>query len=196
MKQILRFQQNYQEHHHCRWFMHSQCTLYNLVLCIGHRYPAYPFSPIHCRNCWYCWILVYLLCNYSRVVLHRRIVRADHIVMRAVRNTFCHAVVFISLITLVHFRQLVHTLPRYILYGIPCTACIIQTHIQTFRQNIPPQGRQPSYCCTRGRRLQYGRTLRRDDRRPYFRLQGSGYFAEHPPTIIRRNATIWALPKK
>lgn len=46
--------------------------------------------------------LVYLLCNYSKgVVLHRRIVRADHIVMRAVRNTFCHAVVFISLITLV-----------------------------------------------------------------------------------------------
>lgn len=42
--------------------------------------------------------LVYLLCNYSKgVVLHRRIVRADHIVMRAVRNTFCHAVVFISL---------------------------------------------------------------------------------------------------
>ena len=40
--------------------------------------------------------LVYLLCNYSKgVVLHRRIVRADHIVMRAVRNTFCHAVVFI-----------------------------------------------------------------------------------------------------
>lgn len=38
--------------------------------------------------------LVYLLCNYSKgVVLHRRIVRADHIVMRAVRNTFCHAVV-------------------------------------------------------------------------------------------------------
>lgn len=37
--------------------------------------------------------LVYLLCNYSKgVVLHRRIVRADHIVMRAVRNTFCHAV--------------------------------------------------------------------------------------------------------
>lgn len=51
--------------------------------------------------------LVYLLCNYSKgVVLHRRIVRADHIVMRAVRNTFCHAVVFISLITLVHFGSL------------------------------------------------------------------------------------------
>ena len=64
--------------------------------------------------------LVYLLCNYSKgVVLHRRIVRADHIVMRAVRNTFCHAVV--------------HTLPRYILYGIPCTAGIIQTYIQAFR---------------------------------------------------------------
>ena len=51
--------------------------------------------------------LVYLLCNYSKgVVLHRRIVRADHIVMRAVRNTFCHAIVFISLITLVHFGSL------------------------------------------------------------------------------------------
>lgn len=51
--------------------------------------------------------LVYLLCNYSKgVVLHRRIVRADHIVMRAVRNTFGHAVVFISLITLVHFGSL------------------------------------------------------------------------------------------
>lgn len=51
--------------------------------------------------------LVYLLCNYSKgVVLHRRIVRADHIVMRAVRNTFCHAVVFINLITLVHFGSL------------------------------------------------------------------------------------------
>lgn len=51
--------------------------------------------------------LVYLLCNYSKgVVLHRRIVRADLIVMRAVRNTFCHAVVFISLITLVHFGSL------------------------------------------------------------------------------------------
>lgn len=51
--------------------------------------------------------LVYLLCNDSKgVVLHRRIVRADHIVMRAVRNTFCHAVVFISLITLVHFGSL------------------------------------------------------------------------------------------
>lgn len=51
--------------------------------------------------------LVYLLCNYSKgVVLHRRIARADHIVMRAVRNTFCHAVVFISLITLVHFGSL------------------------------------------------------------------------------------------
>lgn len=51
--------------------------------------------------------LVYLLCNYSKgVVLHRRIVRADHIVMHAVRNTFCHAVVFISLITLVHFGSL------------------------------------------------------------------------------------------
>ena len=51
--------------------------------------------------------LVYLLCNYSKgVVLHRRIVCADHIVMRAVRNTFCHAVVFISLITLVHFGSL------------------------------------------------------------------------------------------
>ena len=51
--------------------------------------------------------LVYLLCNYSKgVVLHRRIIRADHIVMRAVRNTFCHAVVFISLITLVHFGSL------------------------------------------------------------------------------------------
>lgn len=120
--------------------------------------------------------LVYLLCNYSKgVVLHRRIVRADHIVMRAVRNTFCHAVVFQPY----HagaFRQLVYTLPRYILYGIPCTACIIQTHIQAFRQDIPPQGRQPSYCCTCGRWIQYGRTLRRDDRRPYFRLQGSGLF--------------------
>lgn len=60
--------------------------------------------------------LVYLLCNYSKgVVLHRRIVRADHIVMRAVRNTFCHAVVFISLITLVHFGSLS---TRFSLYSI------------------------------------------------------------------------------
>ena len=104
--------------------------------------------------------LVYLLCNYSKgVVLHRRIVRADHIVMRAVRNTFCHAVVFISLITLVHFGSLSTRFLIIFLYDIPCTACIIQTHIQAFRQDIPPQGRQPTYCRARGRRFQYGRTL-------------------------------------
>lgn len=51
--------------------------------------------------------LVYLLCNYSKgVVLHRRLVRPDHIIMRAVRNTFFHAVVFISLISLADFGNL------------------------------------------------------------------------------------------
>ncbi len=39
--------------------------------------------------------LVYLVCNYSHgVVLHRRIVRADHIVQKAIRNTVLHALVF------------------------------------------------------------------------------------------------------
>lgn len=66
--------------------------------------------------------LVYLLCNYSKgVVLHRRIVRADHIVMRAVRNTFCHAVVFISLITLVHFGSLsTHFLIIFTQHSLHC----------------------------------------------------------------------------
>ena len=51
--------------------------------------------------------LVYLLCNYSKgIVLHRRLVRPDHIIMRAVRNTFFHAVVFISLISLADFGNL------------------------------------------------------------------------------------------
>lgn len=45
--------------------------------------------------------LVYLLCNYSGgVILHKRIVRPEHIVRRALRNTILHALVFISLISL------------------------------------------------------------------------------------------------
>ena len=51
--------------------------------------------------------VVYFLCNYSKgIVLHRRLVRPDHIIMRAVRNTFFHAVVFISLISLADFGNL------------------------------------------------------------------------------------------
>lgn len=45
--------------------------------------------------------LVYLLCNYSNgVVLHKRIVRPERIVHRALRNTTLHAALFISLATL------------------------------------------------------------------------------------------------
>lgn len=51
--------------------------------------------------------LVYLLCNYSKgVVLHRRLVRPDQIIVRAIRNTFFHAVVFISLLNLANFATL------------------------------------------------------------------------------------------
>lgn len=51
--------------------------------------------------------LVYIICNYSQgVILHQRIVRADRIIVRAIRNTFFHAVVFISLISLADFGTL------------------------------------------------------------------------------------------
>lgn len=51
--------------------------------------------------------LVYIICNYSKgFILHERIVRPENIIMRAVRNTFFHAVVFISLISLADFGTL------------------------------------------------------------------------------------------
>lgn len=51
--------------------------------------------------------LVYITCNYSKgIILHERIVRPERIVTRAIRNTFFHAVVFISLISLADFRTL------------------------------------------------------------------------------------------
>ena len=51
--------------------------------------------------------LVYITCNYSKgIILHERIVRPERIVTRAIRNTFFHAVVFISLISLADFGTL------------------------------------------------------------------------------------------
>nr|WP_302830165.1 undecaprenyl-phosphate glucose phosphotransferase [uncultured Bacteroides sp.] len=51
--------------------------------------------------------LIYIICNYSHgVILHQRIVRPEHIIRRAMRNTFFHAVVFISLISLANFGTL------------------------------------------------------------------------------------------
>lgn len=45
--------------------------------------------------------LVYILCNYQHgTILHERIVRPEQIVMRGFRNTFFHAVVYISLLGL------------------------------------------------------------------------------------------------
>lgn len=51
--------------------------------------------------------LVYILCNYSKgVILHNRIVRPDHIIMRAIRNTLIHAFVYITLLGLANFGTL------------------------------------------------------------------------------------------
>ena len=51
--------------------------------------------------------LVYLLCNYNHgIILHHRIVRPDHIVQRALRNTVLHALVFTTLYTLGDFGPL------------------------------------------------------------------------------------------
>lgn len=51
--------------------------------------------------------LVYILCNYAKgVILHQRIVRPERIVVYAFRNTFLHAVVFISLLSLANFGTL------------------------------------------------------------------------------------------
>lgn len=51
--------------------------------------------------------LVYITCNYSKgIILHERIVRPERIVTRAIRNTFFHAVVFISLISIADFGTL------------------------------------------------------------------------------------------
>lgn len=51
--------------------------------------------------------LVYIACCYPQgVILHQRFVRPDCIVRLAIRNTFLHAVVFISLISLANFGTL------------------------------------------------------------------------------------------
>lgn len=51
--------------------------------------------------------LIYILFNYhSGVILHRRFVRPENIMVRAFRNTSIHAIVFIALVSLAHFCQL------------------------------------------------------------------------------------------
>lgn len=69
--------------------------------------------------------LVYLLCNYNHgIILHHRIVRPDHIVHRALRNTILHALVFTTLYTLGDFGPLSirFFLLFYVLFFI-CLTC-------------------------------------------------------------------------
>lgn len=68
--------------------------------------------------------LVYLLCNYSKgVVLHRRLVRPDQIIVRAIRNTFFHAAVFITLIHLAKFATL--STPFFLMFYLSFLAALV-----------------------------------------------------------------------
>lgn len=68
--------------------------------------------------------LVYIVCNYSKgIILHQRIVRPDRIIMRAIRSTFFHAFVYISLISLADFGTL--SARFFTLFYISFLACLI-----------------------------------------------------------------------
>ena len=92
--------------------------------------------------------LVYIVCNYSKgIILHQRIVRPDRIIMRAIRSTFFHAFVYISLISLADFGTLsarFFTL-FYIVFSV---SDYLQAGIQTYPEIISPFRRKLPYSHT------------------------------------------------
>ncbi|MCI1683380.1 MAG: undecaprenyl-phosphate glucose phosphotransferase [Bacteroides sp.] len=77
--------------------------------------------------------LIYILCNYhSGIILYERIVRPEQIITRAIRHTCCHALFFISIISLIHYGNL----STYFLVTFYCTFVICLIAYRLAARNV------------------------------------------------------------
>ena len=143
--------------------------------------------------------LVYLLCNYSKGV----VTSPPHRTCRPYRNA-CRTQYILPCHGSIHqpyhvgaFRQLVHTLPS--LYSIRHSLhCLYYTDSYSDISSRYTAAREATVVLLHlwATWFQYGRTLRRDDRRPTSGFKGSGYFAEHPSDNYPKECRYLGTPQE
>lgn len=141
--------------------------------------------------------LVYIICNYSQgVILHERIVRPERIIMRAMRNIFFHATVFISLISLADFGTLsarFFTLFYFSFIVCLTTYRLLARHILKLYRRTGGNSRTVILIGAGENMVELYHEMN-DDPTSGFRILG--YFAESPSTLYPEQFPYLGTPDK